>query len=81
VGVALVSFSRTEDEALARAERKALLDALESLAEEHKLVLTLCDLEDIPHAEAAEVLGRSVAATKSLLYRARRALRDALLPL
>ncbi|MBB6052855.1 sigma-70 family RNA polymerase sigma factor [Armatimonas rosea] len=77
-GAALVSRVRTEDEALARAERKALLDALESLPEEHKLVLTLCDLEDIPHAEAAEVLGRSVAATKSLLYRARRALRDAL---
>jgi RNA polymerase sigma-70 factor, ECF subfamily len=77
-GTALVSLSRTEDEALARAERKALLDALESLPEEYKLVLTLCDLEDVPHAEAAEVLGRSVAATKSLLYRARRALRDAL---
>ena len=78
-GLALVSLASTEEEALRRAERKALLDALESLSEEHKLVLTLCDLEDVPHAEAAEVLGRSVAATKSLLYRARRALRDALI--
>lgn len=77
-GSLLVSRDDTEEEALRRAERKALLDALESLPEEHKLVLTLCDLEDIPHAEAAEVLGRSVAATKSLLYRARRGLRDTL---
>lgn len=79
LGATLVSLASTEEEALRRAERKALLDALEALSEEYKLVLTLCDLEDIPHAEAAEVLGRSVAATKSLLYRARRALRDALL--
>jgi RNA polymerase sigma-70 factor, ECF subfamily len=59
-----------------RAERFALLDALEALPEEWRTVVTLCDLEEVSHAEAAQVLGRSVAATKSLLYRARRALRD-----
>lgn len=78
-GQSLVSPHQTEEEALRRAERKRLLDALETLPEEYKLVLTLCDLEDVPHAEAAETMGRSVAATKSLLYRARRALRDAIL--
>lgn len=61
-----------------RAERRALLAALESLPEEWKTVLTLCDLEEIPHADAAVAIGRSVAGTKSLLYRARRALRDRL---
>lgn len=61
-----------------RAERAALLRALDGLPEEHRTVLTLCDLEDVPHADAAPVLNRSVAATKSLLYRARRALRTAL---
>ena len=66
------------EEAERRAERTELLNALNALPEEWKTVLTLCDLEDIPHAEAAFVLGRSVAATKSLLYRARRALRDRL---
>lgn len=61
-----------------RAERRALLAALDALPEEWRAVLTLCDLEDVPHAQAAAALGRSVAATKSLLYRARRALRDRL---
>lgn len=59
-----------------RAERAALLAAMDALPEEWRTVLTLCDLEDVPHAQAAAALNRSVAATKSLLYRARRALRD-----
>jgi RNA polymerase sigma-70 factor (ECF subfamily) len=66
------------EEAAKRGERADLLDALESLPEEYRTVLTLCDLEDVAHADAAPVLNRSVAATKSLLYRARRALRDRL---
>ena len=60
-------------------ERRDLLDALDALPEEQKTVVTLCDLEHVPHAHAALVLGRSVSATKSLLYRARRALRDRLI--
>lgn len=67
-----------EGEAARRAERDALLSALDALPEEWRIVVTLCDLEDVPHSEAAQVLGKSVAATKSLLYRARRALRDTL---
>ena len=66
------------EEAERRAERAALLRAMEQLPEEWRTVVTLCDLEDVAHADAALVLGRSVAATKSLLYRARRALRDLL---
>jgi len=61
-----------------RADRIALLNALDALPEEWRTIVTLCDLEEVSHAEAAAVLGRSVAATKSLLYRARRALRDRL---
>jgi RNA polymerase sigma-70 factor (ECF subfamily) len=68
-------------EAIRRWERERLLSALDSLPEEQRLVLTLCDLEDVSHAEAATVLGKSVAATKSLVYRARRALRDKLVEL
>jgi RNA polymerase sigma-70 factor (ECF subfamily) len=64
------------DQVERRAERRALLRALDALPEEWRTVLTLCDLEDVPHTVAAAALGRSVAATKSLLYRARRALRD-----
>lgn len=54
-------------------------DALASLSEDYRLVLTLCDLQGFTAAEAADVLSRTVAATKSLHGRARRALRDALL--
>ena len=71
--------TRPDEEALAREEKSRLLAALDALPEEWRTVLTLCDLEDVPHAEAAKVLGRSTAATKSLLYRARRALRDTLI--
>ncbi|MES2464311.1 MAG: sigma-70 family RNA polymerase sigma factor [Armatimonadota bacterium] len=61
-----------------RAEKSTLLKALDSLPEEWRMVLTLCDLEEVSHAQAAEAMGRSLPATKSLLYRARRGLRDCL---
>lgn len=53
-------------------------DALASLSDDHRLVLTLCDLQGLTAAEAAPILSRTTAATKSLHGRARRALRDAL---
>ena len=53
--------------------------ALATLTEDHKLVLTLCDLQGLSSAEAGAVFGRTAAAAKSLHGRARRALRDALL--
>ena len=53
-------------------------EALASLTDDHRFVLTLCDLQGLTAAEAATVLGRSTAATKCLHGRARRALRDAL---
>ena len=65
-------------EAARRAARRFLWDAVDALPEEQRDALTLCDLEEMPHSEAAQVLGKSVAATKSLVYRARRALRDRL---
>lgn len=61
-----------------RAEKNVLLQSLDLLPEEWRMILTLCDLEEVSHAQAAAALGRSVPATKSLLYRARRALRDRL---
>lgn len=66
------------EEAERRQERRDLLAALDKLPEEWRTVLTLCDMEDVPHSEAALVLNKTTAATKSLLYRARRGLRDKL---
>lgn len=53
--------------------------AMTSLSDDHRLALTLCDLQGLTATEAAVILGRSPAATKSLHCRARRALRDVLI--
>jgi RNA polymerase sigma-70 factor, ECF subfamily len=53
----------------------AVRRALADLPSEHQLVLTLCDVEQWDAAEAAFMLEKTVQATKSLLYRARRGLR------
>jgi RNA polymerase sigma-70 factor, ECF subfamily len=66
------------DETQKQVDHIVLHRALESLPEEYRLVLTLCDMEEISHADAAKIVGKSVPATKSLVYRARRALRDLL---
>jgi RNA polymerase sigma-70 factor, ECF subfamily len=64
-------------------EEKATLkitvhQALQDLPKEYREPLVLCDLEDMPAREAAEVLEISIPALKSRLYRGRRALRDKL---
>ncbi len=52
--------------------------ALAALPEDQRDVLVLCDIEGWDASEVSNILGRSLAATKSLLYRARRALRHGL---
>lgn len=58
--------------------RVTVQQALSDLPAEYREPLVLCDLEDMPAREAAEVLQISVPALKSRLYRGRRALRDKL---
>lgn len=58
--------------------RITVQQALADLPVEYREPLILCDLEDVPAREAAEVLKISVPALKSRLYRGRRALRDKL---
>jgi RNA polymerase sigma-70 factor (ECF subfamily) len=58
--------------------RITVQQALDELPEVYREPLILCDLEDIPAKEAAEVLRITVPALKSRLYRGRRALRDKL---
>jgi len=52
--------------------------ALAELNEEYRLVLVLCDMEEWDAKEVAEWLGKSLPATKSMLYRARKSLRERL---
>ena len=52
--------------------------AVAELSPEYRTALILCDVEQWDAREVAEMLGKSLPATKSILYRARRALRDQL---
>lgn len=54
--------------------------ALAGLPEAQRLAVVLRYVDDLPVPEVAELMGRSVHATESLLARARRALRIALAP-
>jgi RNA polymerase sigma-70 factor (ECF subfamily) len=75
----ILSLSDIEDVPAAPPGRSSVIgDAIAVLPDAYRLVVTLCDLEGYTADEAAAVLGRSVTATKSLHYRARRMLRDAL---
>jgi RNA polymerase sigma-70 factor (ECF subfamily) len=55
-------------------------DALEGLGEDQKMAVLLNKFEDMSYADIAEVMGRSEAAVKSLLARARNQLREQLEP-
>lgn len=55
-------------------------DAMEGLGEDQKMAVLLNKFEDMSYAEIAEVMGRSEAAVKSLLARARSHLREQLEP-
>lgn len=58
-------------------DRAAIADALASLPASQRAVLAFVVLDDLPVAEAARLLGRSAAATQSLLHRARDGFRRA----
>lgn len=68
-------YSGTEEKT---ALKVTVHQALRDLPEEYRNPLVLCDLEEVSAKEAAEILGISVPALKSRLYRGRRALREKL---
>jgi membrane fusion protein (multidrug efflux system) len=62
-----------------RAQRLAILDEeIGRLNERHGAAIVLCDLEGLPHEEAARRLGCPVGTVESRLCRARQRLRDRL---
>lgn len=72
----------TPDAAFATREVERALDrALATLEPMYREVLLLRDVEGLPAAEVAEIVGLSVPAVKSRLHRARLAARSALAPL
>ncbi len=78
---ALRAATPSPEDTVAAQERRALLRAaIRSLEPAQREVLVLRDVEGLSAAEAATVLGLSVAALKSRLHRARLAVRAALEP-
>lgn len=58
-------------------DRAAIADAIRSLPASQRAVLTFIVLDDLSVAEAARLMGKSTAATQSLLHRARDGFRRA----
>jgi RNA polymerase sigma-70 factor, ECF subfamily len=61
-------------------ERQLIARAVARLPQAYQDVFVLADVEGLPNAEVAELLGLSVPAVKSRLHRARLGLREALVP-
>ncbi len=68
---------RAADDALMR---DRLRQALEQLSDRHRLAVMMFDGEGFSHGEIAEVLQVPVGTVRSLVFHARRALRNALAP-
>jgi RNA polymerase sigma-70 factor (ECF subfamily) len=61
---------------LSSESRRQMVEAIEELPEDYRVVFILRDVEGLPAAEVADVLGLSVPAVKSRLHRARLFLRN-----
>jgi RNA polymerase sigma-70 factor, ECF subfamily len=71
----------TSDPAQAAVERELqqkIMEAVRELPEAQRTAVVLCRYEGLSYEEIAKVLGCSVSATKSLLHRARLALKEKL---
>ena len=72
-------ISRQPDSELLQRELQRAVDAaITSLPEQQRMAVVLRRYEQMPYEEIAKVLDLSVSAVKSLLFRARTTLRDAL---
>ncbi|MFO0981706.1 MAG: sigma-70 family RNA polymerase sigma factor [Planctomycetota bacterium] len=78
VGAAYGTLSTPSRGAMQREEVERLERVFDSLAPDHREVLTLSRLVGLSHREIAEIMGRSETATRSLLVRALAALSKAL---
>lgn len=71
--------SNSPDERILQQElRQAVDDAIAKLPEKQRLAVVLRRYEDMPYDEISSILGLSVSAVKSQLFRARQALRESL---
>ena len=73
-----VGLKSAEVEALEALPSSQLLDAIDSLSEEHRMVVLMADVEGMSYKEIAEELGVPMGTVMSRLNRARKNLRSAL---
>jgi len=66
-----VSTAGLGDDVRRRADLRTLVADIQDLPPDQREALVLTELEDLSHAEVAEVLGRPVASVKGLVHRAR----------
>src|SRR5262249_18563495 len=72
--------TQPEDQVLGRETHELIERAIAGLPEHYRDVFVLADVEGLPNAEIAAMLGLSVAAVKSRLHRARMLMRHSLAP-
>ena len=57
---------------------RKVMDALEQIDDEFRIVVVLCDMEGMDYSQIADVLGLPIGTVKSRLHRARCELREKL---
>jgi RNA polymerase sigma-70 factor (ECF subfamily) len=67
-----------EAAAIAAETGRKVMQALEELDDEFRLVVVLCDMEEMDYAQISDVLGVPIGTVKSRLHRARCILKDKL---
>ena len=71
-------FENLEDKVLKKEKMQRVREGLEKLNDDYKRIIHLIYFEDLSQAEAAKVLGKNKKQTDNLIYRAKKALKDAL---
>lgn len=64
------------DEVHWRVDAEVLMRELDNLTEEHRMIIQLCDVEELSYEEAADALDIPVGTVRSRLFRARAKLRE-----
>lgn len=59
-----------------KVDAATLLRELDNLSEEHRMIIQLCDVEEMSYEEAASALDIPIGTVRSRLFRARAKLRD-----
>jgi len=66
------------DEVAWKVDAEAILREMDRLSEEHRLIIQLCDVEELSYEEAAAALEIPLGTVRSRLFRARAKLRESL---